>query len=131
MVLLVLANVWAFVWLFLYAHWFSKLRRGELAHAQSMTSGAPPADLGLTRIESDAMCRAASGGLRSIGTILLFTLIALTNWFPTKRPLSTWELLLVDENILICLLLVVLMARLERIRRLYRSSEQPAFVTQH
>jgi len=127
---LVIVDAWALVWLFVYAHWFSKLRLGESTRAWPDMNDTPHAYIGLTRIEGDVMHRAARKGLRSVATNLLIILIALTEWFPTKRPLSTWQTVFVGENILICFLLVVLMARLEKIRRLYRHSEQPAFVAQ-
>src|SRR6267142_6302024 len=118
--LLVIADAWALLWLFLYAHWFSKLRLDESALAQSGTNDTPHAFFGLTRIEGDAMHRGAREGRRRVGIALILTAGALLEWFPKKRPLSTWETVLVGENILICFLLVVLIARLEKIRRLYR-----------
>jgi hypothetical protein len=127
MLFVVFMDAWALMWLFLYAHWFSKLRLNE-SSAQSGANLFPRAEVGSTRIEGDVMHRAACWGLKRVATTLLLTLGALVGWLLEKRPLSTWELLLLDENILICLLLAILMARLERIRRLYRPSEQPAEV---
>jgi len=123
---LVLVNAWALLWLFLYAHWFSKLRIIE-----SGAGGTAYAEVGPTRIEGDDMYRAARGGRRRVGWSLFFTVVALVDWLPTKRPLSIWETALVAENILICFLLVVLIARLEKIRRSYRPSAQPAQVVAH
>ncbi len=129
--MLVIADAWALMWLFLYAHWFSKLRLGESTLGQPGTNGAPHAEVGGTRIEGDVMYRGAREGLRRIGVALVLTVFAALEWLPRKRPLSPWEMVLAGENVLICFLLVILMARLEKLRRLYRPSAQVHLAAAH
>jgi hypothetical protein len=129
--LLVVADAHALVWLFLYAHWFLKLRLGESTLGQPGANDAPHAEVNGVRIEGDVMRRAARKGVRRVGWVLIFTLAAVVDWFPTKRPLSAWEMVLAGENALICLLLVILMTRLEKLRRLYRLSAQVHLAAAH
>ncbi len=129
--LLVAADAQAFVWLFLYAHWFLKLRLAESTLGRPGANDTPHAEVNGVRIEGDVMHRAARKGVRRVGWVLVFTLAAAVNWFPTKHPLSAWEMVLAGENVLICLLLVILMARLEKLRRLYRPSAQVHLAAAH
>jgi hypothetical protein len=120
--LLVIADAYAFLWLFLYAHWFLKLWRGEITVGQSDANGIPHADVRVTRIEGDVIHRAARVGLRRVGFALIFILVMLMDWLPTKHPLSAWETVLAGENIVTCSLLVFVIVWLDRLRRLYRPS---------
>lgn len=127
MLFFVFAQAYALLWLFVYGHAFLKLGESEFTRAQTDTGGTSPAGAGL--IDGNNTMRFAAGsGIRRVAGALAMVVVALTEWFPVKRPLSIWEIMFAGENIFICLLLVVLIVKLEKIRRLYRRSARSAQV---
>ena len=129
-VLGVLADAYAFVWLFRYAPWLLKLRQGKSAPAPSDTYRVPPAAGSPARSDGEVVHCTACRGLANAVPVLALTVVSLDEWLTVRNPFSPLETVLAVANPVICLLLVVLIVWLERVRRSYRRFAKAAFVGQ-